>query len=72
MYHAIRHALKPIHDDWVNGDKEEDLTVEVAFNEALQQKEKLFDITLSQKDWEEFVADDPRWFNSFNYYLNAT
>ncbi|OCH98619.1 hypothetical protein A8135_11080 [Legionella jamestowniensis] len=72
MYPAIRHALKPVHDAWVNGDKEEDLTVEVAFDEALQQKEKLFDPAMIKEHWEELAADDARWFNSFNYYLDAT
>lgn len=70
MFPAIAHALREIHDTWAEGKKEDDLTVEIEFNERLKKIEESFEPTISTKTfWEQLDVEDSQWFNSFNKYL---
>lgn len=67
MFSHIRHTLYPIFNSWVEGNKSEDLTVELEFNDELRKRDEAFDPHVSRAVLEE-NADDERWYNSMNYY----
>ncbi|MDP3268613.1 MAG: hypothetical protein Q8M40_06130 [Legionella sp.] len=69
LYPSIRKALQPVNDTWANKQfRNEDLTVEIEFNDELRQYDQNFNPSLNR---EVLDSDNPECFNSFNHYFSS-